>query len=167
MAMLGISGVLRDGAVVTATGLSWYAPRLPRGMTLLSFEVAYSWQSCAPGGQHCLTGADSAATPFAARSYVVGHADTGRRLRVTETASEVVETQRSTFTFQVIRRSVSRLATVAVRAYPRHELPVTAFVNGTPEPRTASAEEYFQVAAPHENSADGRAVQWYRIDRGR
>jgi Glycoside-hydrolase family GH114 len=164
---LRISGLLRDGAVVTASGLSWYAPRLPRGMTLLSFEVAYSWQSCALSGQHCVTGANSAATPFAARSYVVGHADTGRRLRVTETASEVVETQRSTFTFQVIRRSVSQLATTAVRAYPRHEPPVTAFVNGTPERRTASAEEYFQVAAPHENTADGLAAQWYRIDRGR
>ena len=163
---LRISGVLRDGATVTATGLSWYAPRLPRGMTLLSFEVAYSWQSCASSGQHCATGADSTATPFAARSYIVGHADTGRLVRVTETASEVVETQRSTFTFQVIRRSVSQLAAVAVRAYPRHEPPVTAFVNGTPERRTASAEEYFQVAAPHENTADGPAAQWYRIDGG-
>ena len=153
--------------MVTAAGLRWSAPRLPRGMTLLSFEVAYSWQSCAPSGQHCVTGADSAATPFAARRYVVGHADTGRRLRVTETASEVVQTQRSPFTFQVIRRSVSRLAAAAVRAYPRHEPPATAFVNGTPERHTASTEEYFQVAAPHENAADGRAAQWYRVDGGR
>ena len=164
---LRVSGLLRDGAVVTAAGLSWSAPRLPRGMTLLSFEVAYSWQSCAPNGQHCVTGADSAATPFAARRYVVGHADTGRRLRVTETASEVVQTQRSPFTFQVIRRLVSRLTAVAVRAYPRHEPPTSAFVNGTSERHTASTEEYFQVAAPHENAADGRAAQWYRVDGGR
>jgi len=164
---LRISGVLTDGATVTATGLSWYKPRLPRGMTLLSFEVAYAWQSCAPGGEDCRTGADSTATPFAARDYVVGHADTGRLLRVTETVSEVVETQPSTFTFQVIRRSVSKLAGVAVRAYPRHKPPASAFVNGTPERQTASTQEYFQVAAPHENTADGRAAQWYRIDQGR
>jgi hypothetical protein len=164
---LRISGVPRDGSVVFAAGLSWHAPRLPRGMRLLSFEVGYTWQSCAPGGQHCTAGADSTATPFAARGYVAGHADTGRWLRVTETASEVVETQPSTFTFQVIRRSVSRLAAVAVRAYPRHKPPVTAFVNGTPEWHTASTEEYFQVAAPHSNAADGPAAQWYRIDRGR
>jgi hypothetical protein len=168
---LRISGTLRDGAAVMAAGLRWHAPRLPRGMTLLSFEVAYSWQSCAPGGQpsngqHCVAGADTAAAPFAARGYVVGHADTGRRLRVTETASEVVQTQRSTFTFQVIRRSVSALAAGPVRAYPRHEPPMTAFVNGTPERRTSSTEEYFQVAAPHENTADGRVAQWYRIDDG-
>src|SRR5690348_7201235 len=50
---LRISGVPRDGSVVTATGLTWHAPRLPHGMSLLSFEVGYTWQSCAAGGQHC------------------------------------------------------------------------------------------------------------------
>jgi hypothetical protein len=135
-------------------------------MRLLSFEVGYTWQSCEPGGQRCTAAADSTATPFAARRYVAGHADTGRWLRVTVTASEVVETQPSTFTFQVISRSVASLSHARVRAYPRHDPPVTAFVNGTPEPRTSSTEEYFQVAAPHENIADGPAAQWYRIDRG-
>jgi hypothetical protein len=164
---LRISGVLRDGATVTAAGLSWSRPRLPRGMTMISFEVAYTWQSCADSGKGCKTAAGSTATPFAARDYVVGQADTGRLLRVTETASEVVETQASTFTFTDIQRSASRLAVVAVRAYPRHRAPVSAFVNGTPERQTASTEEYFQVAAPHENTADGRAKQWYQIDQGR
>jgi hypothetical protein len=163
---LRISGVLRDGATVTAAGLSWSRPRLPRGMTMISFEVAYIWQSCASSGKDCKTAADSTATPFAARDYVVGHADTGRLLRVTETASEVVETQASTFTFTDIQRSVSRLAVAPVRAYPRHRAPVSAFVNGTPERQTASTEEYFQVAAPHQNTADGLAKQWYRIDQG-
>ena len=163
---LGIRGVLQDGATVAATGLSWSRPRLPRGMTMLSFEVAYTWQSCAAGGKDCRTGADSAATPFAARDYVVGHADTGRLLRVTETVSEVVETQASTFSFTDVQRSVSRLAVAVVRAYPRHRAPVSAFVNGTPERQTASTEEYFQVSAPHENTADGLAKQWYRIDQG-
>jgi len=164
---LRISGVLRDGSVVTAEGLRWHAPRLPRGMTLLSFAVAYTWQRCAADGRRCAAGDDSAAAPFAARGYVAGHADTGRWLRVTETATEVVETQASTFSFQVIRRSVSRLTALAVRPYPRHRPPATEFGNGTPERRTASAEEYFQVAAPHGNAADGRVAQWYRIDRGR
>ena len=61
---------------------------------------------------------------------------------------------------------MSRLSATAVRAYPRHQPPVTAFINGTPERRTASAEEYFQVGVPHANPADGRVAQWYRIDRG-
>jgi hypothetical protein len=164
---LAISGPLRDGATVTAAGLSWHVPRLPRGMTLLSFEVAYTWQSCAPGGAGCRPAADSTATPYAAREYTAGHGDTGRVLRLTETASEVVLTQPATFGFQVVRRSVTRLATATVRAYPGHKPPVTAFVNGTPERQTASPQEYFQVAAPHANAADGPAAQWYRVDRGR
>jgi hypothetical protein len=82
---LRVSGLPRDGAAVTATGLRWRAPWLPRGMSLLSFEVAWSWQSCDAAGTHCRAGADSTAAPFAARRYTVGHADTGRRLRVTET----------------------------------------------------------------------------------
>jgi hypothetical protein len=161
---LRISGEFRDGATVAATGLSWSKPRLRPGLTMLSFEVAYAWQSCAPGGKACKTAADSTATPFAARDYVVGHADTGRLLRVTETASAVVEIGSSTYSFPAIQRSVSRLVAIAVRAYPRHKAPVTAFVNGTPERRTASTEEYFQVAAAHANTADGKVTQSYRID---
>ena len=163
---LRISGEPRDGAVVTASGLAWQAPRLPRGMRLLSFEVAYTWQSCGPHGGHCRAAADTTAAPFAARRYRAGHADTGRRLRVTETAAEVVQTQARDFTFRVIRRSVSRLAGAGVRAYRRHQRPVSYFRNGTPERRTASAEEYFQVSAPHYNAGDGKPVQRYRVDQG-
>ncbi|MGH3123766.1 MAG: endo alpha-1,4 polygalactosaminidase, partial [Streptosporangiaceae bacterium] len=111
-------------------------------------------------------GAYRTAAPFAARRYTVGHADTGRRLRLTETAAEVVQTQRNPFTFQVIRRSVSTLMAGPVRAYPRNRAPATAFANGTPERETASAEEYFQVAAPHANAADGAVTQRYRVDAG-
>src|SRR4029077_6839619 len=103
--------------------------------------------------------------PFAAHRYAVGHADTGRRLRLTETASEVVQTRRNPFTFQVIARSASAL-TAAFRAYPRNKPPVTAFIDGTPESGTASTEEYFQVAAPHASAADGTVTQRYRIDFG-
>jgi hypothetical protein len=163
---LRITGQPRDGALVTASGLAWHAPRLPRGMKLLSFEVAYTWQSCAPSGRHCTTAADSTATPFAARQYRAGHADTGRRLRVTETAAEVVQTTGRNFNFKVLRRSVSRLAGVPVRAYRRQQRPVSYFRNGTPEQHTASAEEYFQVAAPHYNTADGKPSQQYRVDQG-
>jgi Glycoside-hydrolase family GH114 len=163
---LRITGQPRDGALVTASGLAWHAPRLPRGMKLLSFEVAYAWQSCAPSGRSCTTAAGSTATPFAARQYRAGHADTGRRLRVTETAAEVVQTKARNFTFKVLRRSVSRLAGVPVRAYRRHERPVSYFRNGTPERHTASAEEYFGVSAPHYNAGDGKPGQRYRVDQG-
>src|SRR5216117_3780500 len=79
---LRIAGLLRDGGTVRARGLTFTPPRLPRGDVLLSFEVKYAWRRCpAPGSGTCVTAADSVATPFAARSYVVGHADVGGRLR--------------------------------------------------------------------------------------
>ncbi|HUZ34854.1 MAG TPA: endo alpha-1,4 polygalactosaminidase [Streptosporangiaceae bacterium] len=163
---LRIIGPLRDGATVAASGLSWHPPRLPRGTTLLSFEVAYHWQRCSAGGHGCMRAADLTVTPFAAARYIVGHGDTGARLRLTETAAEVVETSPATFSFRVIRRSVSHLARAAVQAYPARGRPGTELVNGTPERYTSSPEEYFQVNAPHYNSADGRPVQLYRIDQG-
>jgi len=164
---LRISGAFLDGSTVTAAGLSWRAPRLPAGWKLVSLEVAYTWQSCPRGGGQCRTAADTAATPFSARDYVVGHADAGRVLRLTETATEVVVPSGASDDFTDVRSSVTRLSATVVGAYPSGQAPVTAFAGGTPERRTASAEEYFQVAAPHANAADGAVAQWYRIDGGR
>ena len=74
--LLRIAGLLRDGGTVRARGLTFTPPRLPRGDVLLSFEVKYQWRHCPVAGSgKCVTAADSVATPFAARSYVVGHAD--------------------------------------------------------------------------------------------
>jgi hypothetical protein len=151
---LRISGHPRDGATVTATGLRWHAPRLPRGMNLLSFAVAYSWQSCDAAGTHCRAGADRTAAPFAARRYAVGKADTGRRLRLTETAAEVVQTQRNPFTFQVIRRSVSVLTAAAVRAYLRY-LHRTGMQCGTPaqSEHHATQRRSHCYGTPHRSSS--------------
>src|SRR5271165_5951818 len=76
------TGQLRDGGVVAATGLSWRPGDLPHNDRLLSFEVSYGWQACPVGGTHgCRAGADTTVTPFAASRYIVGHADTGLRIR--------------------------------------------------------------------------------------
>jgi glycosyl hydrolase family 114 len=167
---LRIAGLLRDGSGVAAAGLSWRPSPLPPGDRLLSFEVGYAWQACASRssrqGRHCAPGADSTMTPFAARRYVVGHADTGRFLKITETATEVVQTDATAFTFRVIRVSRSYTARGTVRRYPRHRPPVTAFLNGLPERQTASNREYFQVSPPHYRAADGPATQSYRVDGG-
>ncbi len=160
---LRITGELRDGGTVAARGLRWRPGRLPAGDRLLSFEVGYSWRAC--GASRCRPGADSTATPFAAQRYVAGHADTGRRLRVTETATEVVQTGARDFTFKVLRVTRSLTAKRAVAAYPRGRRPVTEFVNGLPEARTRSAEEYFQLDPAHYNAADGPVVRRFRIDR--
>jgi hypothetical protein len=164
---LRISGNFRDGSTVTAAGLSWHTSPLPAGWKLVSLEVAYTWQSCAPGGSQCKAAADTTATPFAARNYVVGHADTGRVLRLTETATEVVVPSGASDDFTDVQGSVTLLSAAVVGAYRPGQAPTTTFVNGTPERRTASTEEYFQVAAPHASAADGTVTQSYRIDGGR
>jgi hypothetical protein len=161
---LRVTGALRDGGTVRAAGLSWRPGALPPGDRLLSFAVGYYWSACTAAG-HCRPAADTTATPFAARRYVAGHADTGRFLKLTETATEVVETSPATFSFSVKRASVTRMTSGKVRAYRAGRPPSSGFVNGTPERRTASAEEYFSVAAPHYNAADGPVTQRYRVDR--
>jgi hypothetical protein len=163
---LRISGQLRDGGTVTAAGLGWRPGRLPRGDRLLSFEIAYAWQACDRAGRACRTGAGSTATPLAARRYMAGHADTGRRLRVTETATEVVATGRSGNGFSVVRAEASATTRATTAAYPPGRRPFSTLVNGTPEPSTGSNAEWFQVSAPHYRAAAGPARQWYRIDEG-
>jgi hypothetical protein len=167
---LRVTGPLRDGLPVRAAGLSWRPSPLPPGTRLLSFEVGYVWQACTArsggSGRHCSAGADATVTPFAARRYVTGHGDTGKYLKLTETAAEVVETDPATFTFRVIRSSRSFTAPHRVRRYPYALRPVAGFRNGLPERRTASNQEYFQVSPPHYNAANGPASQSYRVDGG-
>ena len=161
---LRVTGTLRDGSTVRAAGLHWKPGRLPAGDKLLSFGVAYYWKSCSAAGP-CANAADSTVAPFAASRYIVGHADTGRRLRVTETATEVVETNPATFAFSVVNVSASVLAAGKVAGYPARQAPRTEFVNGTPEKSTGSDSEYFQVDPPHYAVGQGTPVIWQKIDK--
>jgi Glycoside-hydrolase family GH114 len=161
---LRIDGDLRDGGRVAASGLSWRPGRLPAGDRLLTFEVGYSWQACARTG--CAAAADATVTRFAARRYIVGHGDTGRRLRVTETATEVVRTTAKQFTFKVLRVRRSVTTSRRIGGYPRGRPPVSEFVNGLPEATTGSRQEYFQTDPAHYSSADGPVVRKFRVDHG-
>ena len=163
---LRIQGTLRDGAVVTAHGLTWHRPALPAGARVLSFEVGYSWRTCAARRGTCRPGADVTATPFAATRYVVGHADTGRFLRLTETATEVVETDAATFTFKAVHAAVTFTTAARVAGFKAGRSPTSSFINGTPEPRTGSNQEEFQVSPPHFARADGVPQVAYRVDAG-
>jgi hypothetical protein len=160
---LQISGQLRDGSTVAATGLHWRPGSLPRSDKLLSFEVSYTWRAC---GAKCAPAADTTATPFAADRYVLGHADTGARLRLTATATEVVETDTATFSFSVVHASATYTTTTSVQPYGAGRAPTTELVNGTPGRQTASDQEYFQVDPPHYNAGDGPIRQQYRLDGG-
>ena len=160
---LAIAGTLRDGGTVQATGISWRPGSLPRSDKLLSFAVSYTWRSCAAT---CVTTADTTVTPFAASQYIVGHADAGRRLQLTETATETVETNPATFAFSVVHASASYTTSASVTAYRAGRPPRTEFVNGTPERRTGSDAEYLQVDPPHFAAADGTPAVQYRVDAG-
>ena len=162
---LRITGDLADGGTVMATGLSWRPSDLPSGDTVLSFQVAYEWQACTSRGRGCAPAADSTATPFAATSYIVGHTDVGRYLRLTETATEVVLTDPATFTFRVVRASVTATTRATMGGFTSGA-PTTEFVNGTPERQTASTEERFQIDPPHYAAAGGRPRVRYRVDGG-
>jgi hypothetical protein len=163
---LRITGPMRDGARVRAAGLKWSPGQLPRGDRLLSFEVAYEWSSCARRSGSCRPGADRIVTPFAARSYVVGHNDVGRLLRLREVATEVVETNATTFSQGPHSAARAAQATATVAAYPADASPRTEFVNGTPERTTGSRSEYFSVGAPHYAPASGVPLVRYQIDQG-
>ena len=163
---LRVAGALRDGGTVRGAGLSWSPPHLPSVDRLLTFEVAYTWEACADHGGGCVVAADTTVTPFASRTYIVGHLDSGTHLRLTETATEVVETDPATFSFTVVHASAHATTRSTVAAYPSGRPPRTEFVNGMPERRTASNRESFQVDPPHANAADGAVVQRYRVDDG-
>jgi glycosyl hydrolase family 114 len=161
---LRVTGALRDGGIMRARGLRWRPGALPAGDRLLSFEVAYAWRSCPAAGGPCTAAAGTGSAPFAARRYVVAHADTGRRLELVETATEVVETDPATFSFRVVRASRRVRTAGTVAPYGRGRAPTTAFVNGLPPRSTGSASERFALSAPHFNAADGRPRLRYRID---
>ena len=161
---LRIHGTLRDGAVVTAQGLTWHHAALPPGDRLLSFEVGYSWRACTTATGTCVPAADSTATPYAAARYIVGHADTGRHLRLTVTAREVIETDPATFTFKIVHATVTTTTSAKVARYAAGRAPISGFINGTPEPRTGSNQEQFQVSPAHYAKADGVPTVTYRVD---
>jgi hypothetical protein len=160
---LRITGTLRDGGTVRATGLSWQAGALPKRDKLLSFAVSYTWQSCAA---KCVKAADTTATPFAAQRYIAGHADTGRQLRLVETASETVETDPATFSFTQVSASATVTTQATVAAYSANRPPRTEFVNGLPEARTSSDAEYLQVDPVHYRAAAGVPAVSYKVDNG-
>ncbi len=163
---LRITGTLRDGSVVTATGLHWKLPALPAGDRVLTFEVAYVWRSCSPVTHICRPAADTAPTTFAAQRYTVGHADSGRLLKLLETARVTVETDPATFSFTVLHTERSVLSQAPVAAFPAGQAPRSAFLDGTPEQRTGSRSELFRISPPHYNAADGQPVIRFRMDNG-
>ena len=162
---LRIGGTLRDGAVVSARGLTWHPIALPHGDKMLSFGVTRSWRACSKATGKCVPAADQTSTPLAAKRYVVGHADTGRRLRLTETATEVVETDPANFGFKVIRSSATVTTAATVKPFVAGRAPTSNFINGMPEQRTGSNQEDVPGRArPLCGQATASPRSTYRVD---
>ncbi len=163
---LSVTGTLRDGGTVQATGLTWTHSRLAPGQRLLSFGVTYTWLRCTTRTGPCVAAAAMTRTPFAASHYIVGHGDVGRYLRLTETAIQVIETDPATFGFRVNRAVKSFTTARKVTGYQAGKAPTSAFINGLPEARTGSHAENFALAPPHFAAADGAPTVDYRLDGG-
>lgn len=147
---LTLAGTLRDGSTVTATGVSWSV--VPGALQ----SVSYSWSACTRAGCRALSVPPH--QPYLP-SVLLGPGDVGRRIRVTETAVDVLRSGRET------RASVAHASARAVAAWPRGSAPRVDFVYGVPEAETASTRERFDLSPPHANRADGRVTVACTIDR--
>ena len=116
-----------------------------------------------------MTAADTTVTPFAARRYHVGHADTGRRLAADRDGDRGgadrpgqlhLHGRHAPSASATTRRDGRGLPARRARRPPSSS-------TGHRNAGTASDAEYFQVSAPHYNAGGGTARQWYRVDHRR
>lgn len=147
---LTLSGTLRDGSTVTAMGVSWSAP----AGALQS--VSYSWSAC--GRARCRALSIPPHQPYVP-SALLGPGDVGRRIRVRETAVDLLKSGVEA------TASVTHTSARAVGAWPPGVAPRVDFVYGVPEPQTASARERFDLSTPHANRADGPPTVACTVDR--
>lgn len=153
---LTITGVEQDGSTLTAGGVTWTpAPCTASGVCSSALTVSYLWGACL--GRRCgpLSEPDAEAL---VPTHLLGPGDVGKTIEVAATALDV----RSDGSMQ--RRTVRATAATAVAPWPAGQAPRVDFVNGTPEPTTASDQEIFQIGPPHANPADGPVTVTCAVD---
>ncbi len=148
---LALSGSLRDGSAITATGLDWTAA--PGSLQ----SVSYAWSACR--GSHCAQLSTPVHQPYLA-SVVLAPGDVGKRIRVTETATDVLRDGRER------HASRSYESPDAVAPWPKGAAPRVDFVYGLPESQTASSRERFDLSPAHANAADGKVTVACSLDGG-
>ena len=146
---LALRGALQDGATLTARGLHWKAA--PRSLQ----SVSYAWSACSR--TRCAALSIPPHQPYLP-SALLGPGDVGKRIRVRETAVDVLSNGRETST------TVSYRSARAVAPWPRRMAPRVDFIYGVPEAETASDREQFDLSPPFANSRDGRVKVACRVD---
>ena len=115
------------------------------------------------GGVYCaaVRGAVCPGAPALPSERPACPGDVGKRLRLSETAVDVLASGKET------HATVSYRPKRAVAAWPRGVSPRIDFVYGVPEPESAATRELFDFSPPFANRADGRVTVACAIDRGR
>jgi hypothetical protein len=148
---LAISGTLRNGLAITASGVTWTA------VAGSIQTISYAWSACS--GSSCR----SLSTP-PVQGYLsgvtLGPGDVGRQISVRETATDV----RADGT--TVAASVTARSTAAVAPWPAGTAPQVSFIYGVPQSRTASTRERLDFAQPYANPADGTVAVACAIDSG-
>jgi hypothetical protein len=93
-------------------------------------------------------------------NVLLGAADAGRTVKVTETATDV-RTDGSSQKATATASSVGPVSVWAARMAPRVD-----FIDGLPQASTTSAQERFSLSPPHANAADGPVTVTCSIDGG-
>jgi hypothetical protein len=148
---LTLTGTLRDGSTITASGVTW----TPVAGSYQS--ISYSWAACTASG--CGSLSTPAHQPYL-DDVVLGPGDVGKRISVRETATDVDPSGNQS------GGAVTYETPGTVAAWPAGTPPRVSFIYGVPQATTASTRERFDISAPHANPADGAVTIACAIDGG-
>jgi hypothetical protein len=137
---LTLSGAFQDGSTLTATGVTWKA-------VAGSYQrVAYAWSACTSSS--CGNVSIPSHQPYL-DSASLGPGDDRKRIRVTETATDVLPNGNTS------SATVSYKSHGTAAQWPAGTAPRVDFIYGVPQSRTASTREMFDLSPPHANASDG------------
>lgn len=147
---LALRGTFRDGSTIAATGVRW------RAVAGSLQSVSYAWSAC--GRRRCTALSIPPHQPYLPTA-LLGPGDVGRRIRVRETAVDVLASGGEA------RASVTKRSARVVAAWPRGVAPRVDFIYGVPQSTTASDRERFDLSPAHANPHDGPVGIACRVDR--
>ena len=148
---LTLSGTLRDGSTITATGVTW----TPSKGSVQS--ISYSWSACSSSGCGALSTAVH--QPYL-DSVILGPGDVGKRIKVSERATDFAAD--GTESSGVVAYETPG----AVAAWPAGTPPRIDFIYGVPQTTTASTRELFDLSRPHASPSDGSVTIACAVDGG-
>lgn len=151
---LSISGIPKDGQILTVTGgdpTSWKVQPCATSCSVV-LTVSYTWQKLSAGAW--TKGANTTSRAYVPQ-YTIWPGDVDSPMRVQVRATDY----RSDGSYQTT--TIHSAQTTTVADYPTTAVPQLEFTNGLPQSSTASTHEIFQIAL-HSNA--GTATCLFQID---